>query len=288
MTKLMVVGLLGEPNVGKSSLLNRFIGEKISIVTHKVQTTRHNIRGIVNLDDTQLVFVDTPGLFAPSRRLEKAIVSNAIAALDEVDCICVVLDVNHIDFSKLEVIKQYLAEHKKTCYALLNKIDLISKDELLPIIEKVAEENIFAEIFPVSALKGHGAERFLNALKNNANAGPWMYLEDELTDQPMRIIAEEATREQAYLMLHKELPYSLKIETEKWEEQKNGSVKIYQAIYVLKESQKIIVLGKSGEKIKHIGQKSRAQIEKLTGNKVHLFLHVKVREDWIDKDFSQF
>lgn len=283
--KSCVIALVGKPNVGKSSLLNALIGERISIVTHKVQTTRSNIRGILNIQNTQLIFIDTPGLFKAARPLEKALVKNAVRSFDEANIICVLFDVKKLALDSLEPLKNYLKTSKKKCYAILNKIDVIEKSKLLEITKQLSSEHLFEEIFMLSALKGDGLEHFKEFLVKKAKVGEWLFDEDQLTDVPMRSIAEEITREQAFLLLHNELPYSLKIETDNWEEKKGDSVKIHQTLFVLKESQKIIALGKQGIKIKEISRRSRLRIEKLIGKKTHLFLHVKVA-NWIERDFS--
>ena len=283
--KTLSVALIGEPNAGKSSLMNAIIGEKVSIVTHKIQTTRFNIRGILCEEDTQIIFMDTPGIFKPERRLEKAIVRNALNSFDQADILCLILDVKHFNLDNLAQLKTYLKKSGKPCYAIINKIDLIARFKLLEIIKNLDETLLFKELFMVSATKGDGIENLINFLKKQAQPGFWMYEEDQLTDQPARVLAEESTREQAFLLLHEELPYSLKIETDQWQECEDGSIKIHQSIYVLKEQQKIIVLGAGGSKIKDIGRRSRQQISNILGKKVHLFLHVKVREEWIDRDY---
>lgn len=286
-TKFSVVALVGQPNVGKSTLLNAIVGQKISITTHKVQTTRYNIRGVSNVGETQLVFIDTPGLFDPKRTLEKAIVKEAIKSFDECDAICLIIDSVKIEEFLPTQLRNYLVKNKKKCFAILNKIDLIKeRDALLPIIKQIYDTGYFEEIFPVSASKGFGVDKLLKYFGNHAKPGPWMFLEDEITDSPVRKIAQEITREKAFILLHEELPYTMKVETEKWEELEGGGVKIYQAIFVNKEAHKSIVLGKGGSKIKEIGTRARKDISRLLGQKVHLYLHVKVREDWMEKDLG--
>lgn len=278
------VALVGQPNVGKSTLINEIVGQKISIVTRKVQTTRENVRGIVNINDTQLVFIDTPGIFDAKGTLERAIVNNATRSFDEADLICVILDPKHIEITNLEVLSNYLKKSPKECYAVLNKIDLLEKPEILPLIEKISSYGIFKEIFPLSADKGYGVKHFVEFLIKHAKPGPWLYDEDTLTDQTSRKLAEEITREQAFLQLHEELPYSLKVETDQYEELDNGDVKIHQSIIVSKPNHKPIALGAGGSKIKAIGQRARHEIGRTLGCKVHLFLHIKVREDWIERE----
>lgn len=283
-TKLLTVAIIGEPNAGKSTLLNTLIGEEISIVTHKVQTTRENIRGICNIDKTQIVFIDTPGIFNATRTLEKAIVGNALGALDETDLVCVIIDLNKLKSKGYLNIIERIKKSKKPIYALINKVDLIEKTKLLPMIAELSQTGLFEEIFPISALKNQGVPHFKEFLISKAIPSPWIFEEDEITDKPMRFIAEEVTREQAFILLHEELPYSLKVETEKWEETLSA-VKIYQCILLNKQSQKIIALGTHGNKIKEIGERSRKKIALLLGKTVHLFLYIKVREDWIEREF---
>ncbi len=285
--KSLVIALIGEPNAGKSTLLNALVGEKISIVTHKVQTTRHKIRGIINEGDTQLVFIDTPGLFNAKRTLERAIVKAATTSFEEADIVCLMFDVNRLKGDAYKEVLNFVRHIHKPLFAIINKIDLLPKDEILPLIQKLADENIFKEIIPLSALKSSGVDRITKFFVSQAKEGPWHYLEDEITDQPIRNICEEITREQAFIQLHQEIPYSLKVETELWEET-DTSVTIHQAIFVVKETQKTIALGKGGSKIKEIGKRARLEIGKLLGKKVHLFLYIKVREDWIERDFSRY
>lgn len=286
-TKCSVIALVGQPNVGKSTLLNAIVGQKISITTHKAQTTRYNIRGAANLGDAQLVFIDTPGLFDPKKTLEKAIVKEAINSFDECDAICLIIDSVKIDEFLPDQLKTYLSKNKKKCFAILNKVDLIkNRDSLLPIIKQVYDTGLFEEVFPISASKGLGVDKFMQYFANKAEEGPWMFLNEEFTDTPVRKIAQEITREKAFILMHEEIPYSLKVETETWQEMEDGSVKIYQAIFVNKEAHKSMILGKAGGKIKEIGTRARRDISRLLGQKVHLYLHVKVREDWMEKDLG--
>ncbi len=284
--KCLTVALVGESNAGKSTLLNELVGHKVSIVTHKVQTTRNNIRGVTNIGDTQLIFIDTPGIFNPEGTLEKAIVNQALTAFDQADIICIVFDARRVGHPVLPTIHDYAQKSGKKCYALINKVDLVTKEKLMPSLQYVYDLGIFTEVFPISALKAYGTKHFMEFLLKQAPQGDWHFIEEEMTDQPSKTLAEEITREQAYLLLHEEIPYSLKVETEQWEDLDNGDVKIYQSIFVNKSTQKPIVLGKNGEKIKEIGQRARKEISRVLNTKVHLFLHVKVREDWIEKDFG--
>lgn len=284
--RFSMIALVGEPNVGKSTLVNAMVGEKISIVTHKVQTTRHNVRGIVQHKGAQLVLIDSPGIFEPSRKLEKAIVNNAMAALEDADVICMLFDARNLRLEAFNQIKQALNKSKKPKYAIINKTDMIDRRELLPMIEEINGLGIFTEIFPISALRNKGVDKIMDHLATQAAEGPWLFNPEQVSDLTERGLAEEVTREKAFINLHEEIPYSLKVVTDKWEERKDGSIMIHQSIYVLKESQKIIALGKGGEKIKQIGSQARADISRILNCKIHLFLFVKVRDDWIDKDFA--
>jgi GTP-binding protein Era len=286
--KSLVVSLCGEPNAGKSTLLNRLVGEKIAITTPKVQTTRKNARGVVTIEDTQIIFCDTPGLFKAQRRMEKGIVQEAINGITDSDIAVMLFDAKRGIQETLDFVIRKLKSTEKPKIAVINKVDAVNKRELLEIAAKIAEYQMFDHIFMISASMGDGVLDLVNHLLERARPGPWFYEEDQLTDVPVKTIAEEITREKLYLQLNRELPYSLKVDTDKWEEKPDGSeVKIYQSIYVLKASQKQIIIGKSGEKIKRIGQLARREIsELLDGAKVHLFLHVKVREDWIDRDYA--
>jgi GTP-binding protein Era len=281
--KSLRVALVGEPNAGKSTLINAIVGEKVSIVSPKVQTTRNNIIGVVNQDETQLIFIDTPGIFKPERTLEKAIVANAWAGLEDADIACLIIDARRDLNEQMEYFVKKVISKRNDTIIVFNKLDLIKPDSLLAKVEKL--QNLGVEnVFIISALKGNGIDDLTKCLLKIAKPGPWFYNEDEYTNQSMIDIAAEITREQAFLLLNKEIPYSLKVETEKWERLNNGSVKLYQAIVVLKESQKHIVIGDNGSKIKHISLKARREIEKAIGVKIHLFLYVKVRENWIEKE----
>ncbi|MDF3047175.1 MAG: GTP-binding protein Era [Candidatus Midichloriaceae bacterium] len=283
--KSLTVALIGEPNAGKSTLLNALVGEKVSIVTHKVQTTRHNIKGVVTEGETQIIFIDTPGLFDAKRTLEKAIVKSAKTSFEEADIVCLMFDVNKLKADLHKDILSFVKSTRKPLFAIINKTDLVTKDEILPLIQKLSDENIFQEIIPISAMNESHVERIKDFLKSHAQPGPWHYEDGEITDQSIRNICEEITREQAFILLHQEIPYSLKVETEMWEEE-GELVTIHQALFVVKESQKAIALGKGGIKIKEIGKRARYHIGKLLDKKVRLFLYIKVREDWIERDFG--
>ena len=279
--KSLSVCIVGKPNAGKSTLLNHIIGEKISIVTPKVQTTRSIITGIVTLDDVQLVLFDTPGIFEPKKKLEKAMVRCAWSSLRSADMIVLIMDgSSKIDEAIANIINQ-ISESSKPITFLLNKTDLKSKHavENITFLQKIAPK---ARIFNISALKGKNVSDFIEYLKENASSTGWGYDEDDITNLPSRFLASEITREQLFLKLDQELPYNLTVESEVWEEQENGSVKINQAIVVSRETHKNMIIGKKGSKIKEIGTEARINIEKLFGHKVHLFLFVKVRKNWED------
>lgn len=275
------VCIIGKPNAGKSTLLNRIIGQKISIVTPKVQTTRSIITGIVTFGSVQLVLFDTPGIFEPKKKLEKAMVRCAWSSLNSADIIVLIIDSStKLDDITREIVKKVSLLNKKTVF-LMNKIDLKSKYFIdnASFLDKTAPN---ARLFNISALEGKGVDDFLSYLKENASCSGWLYDEDDVTNLPVRFLASEITREQLFLKLEQELPYNLTVDYESWEEQKNGSVKINQVIVVSRDSHKNMIIGKNGSKIKEIGTAARANIEKLLDHKVHLFLFVKVRKNWED------
>ncbi|MBY0534160.1 MAG: GTPase Era [Rickettsiaceae bacterium] len=281
MKKSLSVCIVGKPNAGKSTLLNRIIGQKLSIVTPKVQTTRSIITGIVTLDDIQLVLFDTPGIFEPKRRLEKAMVRCAWSSLSSADMIVLIIDSSSkLDDIMQEIIKRISSVGKKIVI-LMNKIDLQSK-YYMENMSSATQIAPLAKIFNISALDGNGIDSFLSFLKENATDSGWMYEEDDITNLPARFLASEITREQLFLQLHQELPYNLTVECESWQEQKNGSVKVNQVIIVGRDIHKNMIIGKHGSRIKEIGSIARVNIEELLGIKIHLFLFVKVRENWED------
>ncbi len=281
MRRSLSVCIVGKPNAGKSTLLNRIIGQKLSIVTPKVQTTRSIITGIVTLDDVQLVLFDTPGIFEPKRRLEKAMVRCAWSSLSSADMIVLIIDSSSkLDDIMQEIIKIISSVGKKIVI-LMNKIDLQSK-YYMDNMSFAAQIAPLAKIFNISALDGNGVDSFLAFLKENATDSGWMYEEDDITNLPARFLASEITREQLFLQLHQELPYNLTVECESWQEQKNGSVKVNQVIIVGRDIHKNMIIGKHGSRIKEIGSIARVNIEELLGIKIHLFLFVKVRENWED------
>lgn len=289
-TRCGFAAIIGAPNAGKSTLINALVGSKVAIVTPKVQTTRMPVRGIALAGQTQIVFVDTPGIFRPRRRLDRAMVSSAWAGAEESDAILLIVDAADLVADStslgardtgaiLEGLKNGRAAKKAL---ILNKIDGMKRTDLLPLVEKFNAEGIFEDIFLVSALKGEGVADVSQWVAARMPEGPWLYPEDQAADIPSRLLAAEVTREKIYLRLHDELPYASAVETEKWEERKDGSVKIDQVIYVQREGQKAIVLGKGGATIKTIGALAREELETLFGRRVHLFLFVKVREDWAE------
>lgn len=279
--KTLSVCIVGKPNSGKSTLLNYIIGEKISIVTPKVQTTRSIITGIVTFEDVQLVLFDTPGIFEPKKKLEKAMVRCAWSSLGSADMIVLIIDGSmKIDDGIKDIIYR-ISESGKPITFLLNKIDIKTKYavENISFLQKIAPK---ARIFNVSALKGKNVNDFLEYLKQSAHSSGWGYDADDITNLPSRFLATEITREQLFLKLEQELPYNLTVESESWEEQEGGSVKVNQAIIVSRENYKNMIIGKKASKIKEIGTQARINIEKLLGQKVHLFLFVKVRKNWED------
>ncbi|MGB0959420.1 MAG: GTPase Era [Halocynthiibacter sp.] len=279
------VALIGEPNAGKSTLLNRMVGAKVSIVTHKVQTTRARIRGVALEGDAQIVFVDTPGLFRPRRRLDRAMVAAAWGGAADADIVVLMIEAHRGITDGVRTIIDALKERdgsQKVALAI-NKIDRVKSEVLLGLAEEMNSEYPFVETFMISAEKGHGADHLRTWLAGEMPKGPWLYPEDQIADLPMRMIAAEITREKLTLRLHQELPYQLTVETENWEERKDGSARIDQMIYVMRDGHKGIVLGNKGESIKAIGKAAREELEEFVGRKVHLFLKVKVRPNWLEE-----
>jgi len=285
MTRAGFVALIGEPNAGKSTLLNRMVGAKVSIVTHKVQTTRARIRGVAMHGDSQLVFVDTPGLFRPRRRLDRAMVAAAWSGAADADVVVLMIEAHRGITEGVEAILEGLdgrAEGQKIALAI-NKIDRVKSDVLLGLSKDLNDRFPFVETFMISAEKGHGAEHLKEWLAGEMPEGPLLYPEDQIADLPLRMIASEMTREKLTLRLHQELPYQMTVETEKWEDRKDGSVKIDQLIYVVRDGHKGIVLGNKGETIKAVGKAAREELEEFLSRKVHLFLQVKVRPNWLEE-----
>lgn len=281
-TRSGFVALIGAPNAGKSTLINQVVGAKVSIVTHKVQTTRALVRGIAIQNKTQIVFVDTPGIFAPKRRLDRAMVTTAWSGAKDADQVLFLVDAASGFTGDAKKILDRLADVNMPVSLVLNKIDRVEPEKLLALTQEATEKVKFAEVFMVSALKGNGCEAIMEHLENALPESPWYYPEDQLTDLPMRQLAAEITREKLYFRLHQELPYASHVETEKWEDKKDGSVRIEQVIYVERDTHKKILLGHKGSTIRAIGQSSREELIELLGKKVHLFLFVKVRGNWGD------
>jgi GTP-binding protein Era len=282
-TRAGFVALIGAPNAGKSTLLNVLVGQKVSIVTHKVQTTRALIRGIVIHRRAQIVFVDTPGIFQPKRRLERAMVTTAWSGAADADVIVVLIDAKKGLTDEDREILRKLAEFpaKRERVLVLNKVDIVKRDSLLALTKEANEAAPFTRTFMISALTGDGVSDLLDHLAERMPEGPFLYPEEQMTDLPLRFLAAEITREKLIMRLHDELPYRATVETEKWTETKSG-VRIEQTIYVERESQRKIVLGKGGETIKSISIAAREEISKLIEKPAHLFLFVKVRENWGD------
>ncbi len=276
------VVLLGAPNAGKSTLLNRFIGEKVSIVSPKVQTTRSRIRGIFVRDNTQIVFTDTPGIFKPKRRLDRAMVASAWAEAGDADCTLLLVDVKKGLSEETLAIINGLKKAGQKAVLVLNKIDLVSKETLLPFIQTLNETGVFTDTFSVSAQTGEEVEALLSFLIQKMPVHPFMFPADQISDLPQRLFAAEITREKLFLYLQQELPYSLTVETTSFQEKSDGSFHIEQTIFVQRESQKSIIIGKKGSMIKKIGEHSRKELSSLLEVPVHLFLFVKVRENWAD------
>lgn len=279
------VALIGEPNAGKSTLLNRMVGAKVSIVTHKVQTTRTRIRGIAMEGQTQIVFVDTPGLFRPRRRLDRAMVAAAWGGAADADIVVLLIEAHR---GLTEGVQSILASLKERgggqrVALAINKIDRVKAEELLALAQKMGEAFPFERTFMISAERGHGTADLKAWLAGELPEGPWFYPEDQIADLPLRIIASEVTREKLTLRLHEEIPYQLTVETEKWEEREDGSVRIDQLIYVIRDGHKGIVLGNRGETIKAIGQQARQDLTEFLERPVHLFLQVKVRPNWLEE-----
>lgn len=285
MTRAGFVALIGEPNAGKSTLTNAMVGAKVSIVTHKVQTTRARIRGVALEGEAQIVFVDTPGLFRPRRRLDRAMVAAAWGGAADADIIVLLIEAHRGKTDGVKAILENLKEVAKgrRIALAINKIDRVQSEKLLALTAEMNEAFEFEQTFMISAEKGYGVADLRAWLGGELPEGPWLYPEDQIADLPMRMIAAEMTREKLTLRLHQELPYQLTVETDHWQERKDGSARIDQVIYVTRDGHKGIVLGHKGETIKAVSQAARAELEEFLGRKVHLFTQVKVREKWLDE-----
>lgn len=285
-TRCGYVALIGAPNAGKSTLLNQLVGAKLAIVTPKVQTTRTRLLGIAIEGASQLIFVDTPGIFAPRRRLDRAMVAAAWAGAADADKAVLLVDAARAVQRGLDpdtqAIIHRLKESKRAAILALNKVDLVRREALLGLADELFRSGAFEDVFMVSALSGDGVADLKRRLAESVPPGPWLFPADQLSDAPERWLAAEVTREQVFLQLHDELPYAATVETEQWEERPDGSARIEQIIYVQRTSQRAIVLGQGGQRIKTIGARARAELEQMFGRRIHLFLFVKVRENWTE------
>ena len=281
-TRCGFVALIGAPNAGKSTITNHFVGSKVSIVSPKIQTTRTMVKGIGLFENSQIIFLDTPGIFKPKKRLERAMVSSAWGSVKDADIIVLVVDAKRGFDEETASIISSLKKEKKKAVLLINKIDLVKKEKLLGLSKALNESFAFTETFFVSAESGQNLEEFYRYLADHVPESPWYYPEEQMSDMPLKLLAAEIVREKLFLYLHQELPYALTVEPELWERREDGSVRAEMTIYVERDNQKIIVLGKGGAMIKRIGQAARREIEELFEDRVHLFLFVKVRENWQD------
>jgi len=281
-TRAGFVALIGAPNAGKSTLMNLLVGAKVSIVTHKVQTTRTRVLGIVIHDASQIVFVDTPGIFQPKRRLERAMVRAAWEGAHEADAIVLLADAGRGLDDETQAIVSGLKDAGRTAILAINKIDTVKKERLLEVAAGFDATGVFTRVFMISATRGDGTDDLMDYLAAQLPPRPWLYPEDQLSDMPQRLMAAEVTREKLYLNVHQEVPYELTVETEQWKTLRDGSVRIEQTIYVRRDSQKAIVLGKGGRLVKKVGQAAREELSRLFGVPVQLYLFVKVREKWTD------
>ncbi len=282
-TRFGFVAVVGAPNVGKSTLVNRLVGAKVTIVSPKVQTTRSRVLGIAIAGQSQIVFVDTPGIFAPRKRLDRAMVAAAWQGAAEADLTCLLVDCTRGLDRDTRHILEGLKKSRRKAILVLNKIDQVKRDSLLALSAQLNAEGDFTDTFMISALNGDGVDDLLAHLAAAVPPGVWHFPADQVSDLPLRMLAAEVTREQLYNRTHQELPYALTVVTDAWEQFRDGSVKITQSIYVERESQRAIVLGKGGQMIKHIGAAARAELSAMLDGKVHLFLHVKVREKWSEQ-----
>ena len=276
------VALIGAPNAGKSTITNNFVGSKVSIVSPKVQTTRTMVRGIGVYENTQIIFIDTPGIFRPKRRLDRAMVSSAWSGVKDADIVVLVVDAKRGFDDETRAIIDQLNKNKISAILVLNKVDIIDKTKLLALSAALNEVGNFKETFMISALTGQNIDDFYKYLADNLPESPWYYPEEQMSDMPLKLLAAEIVREKLFLYLRQEIPYELTVEPELWERREDGSVRAEMTIYVKKDNQKTIILGRGGEMIKKIGQSARREIERELEERVHLFLFVKVRANWID------
>ena len=281
-TRCGFVALIGAPNAGKSTLINRLVGSKVSIVSRKVQTTRTLVRGIAIEGNSQIIFVDTPGIFAPKRRLDRAMVTSAWSGAGDAEFVALLIDVRRGIDDEVDAILQKLPSISQPIALIMNKIDLVERERLLSLAQELNGRFKFIETFMVSAENGDGVPHIREVLARLMPPGPWLYPEDQVSDAPLRMLAAEITREKLFERLHDELPYQLTVETESWQERKDGSVRIEQTIYVARETHRKIILGKGGQSIKAIGEQARREIAVEIEAPVHLFLFVKVRENWVN------
>jgi GTPase len=281
-TRCGYVALIGAPNAGKSTLLNRLVGQKLAIVSPKAQTTRSRLLGIATEGEAQLIFVDTPGIFEPRRRLDRAMVAAAWAGVSDADVTVLLVDAARgIDDDTARIVER-LKSARRPAVLALNKIDLVRRENLLGLADRLSKLSAFTQIFMISGLSGDGVDDLYRHLAATVPEGPFLFPPDQLSDAPERFLAAEVTREQVFLQLHDELPYSATVETESWQERPDGSVRVEQVIYVRRPSQRAIVLGEGGKRIKTIGARARAELGAMLDRKVHLFLFVKVRDNWLD------
>ncbi len=281
-TRAGFVSLIGAPNAGKSTITNNFVGSKVSIVSPKAQTTRTVIKGIGIYENTQIIFLDSPGIFKPKRRLDRAMVASAWEGITDADIVVMVVDAKRGFDEESKAIVEKLNKDKISAVLVLNKVDLIQKEKLLSLSAEINKAGHFKETFMISALTGQNIDDFYKYLADNLPESPWYYPEEQMSDMPLKLLAAEIVREKLFLYLRQELPYCLTVEPEVWERREDNSVRAEMTIYVQKDNQKIIVLGKNGSMIKKIGQAARQELERELECRIHLFLFVKVRENWID------
>ncbi len=281
-TRSGFIAVVGAPNVGKSTLINRAVGTKVSIVSPKMQTTRTRVLGINMRDTAQLIFIDTPGIFEPRRRLDRAMVAAAWSGAADADRVLLLVDAQRGIDANTDIILKKLFQAERRVVLAINKVDLVKKDALLGLTAQLSTRDVFDELFMISAKTGNGVDDLLAFLAAELPKGPWLFPEDQVSDMPERLLAAEITREKLYLQLRQELPYAATVETESWEDKEDGSVRIDQVVYVQRDTQKAIVLGKKGQRIKSLGAAARTELEAILSCRVHLFIFVKVREKWVN------